>query len=111
MGIDAGRAATTEEQQRATHQQAGAGPEAEVVAGSQGTEQQRAGELAQGVAGSVKRHQATAPLLHRQLVDPALAEDEHHRQGHAYQQAQHHPDGIALHQRQQGHRQGTHQQA
>jgi hypothetical protein len=47
---------------------------------SRETQHHRPGQLAQGVAAAIQRHQPPAPLLDHQLVDPAFAEDEHHGQ-------------------------------
>ncbi|MNP32012.1 hypothetical protein D3C76_1251650 [compost metagenome] len=45
------------------------------------------------------------------MVDPALAENEHHGQLHADQQAQQQPHRVTLQQRQQAHRKGAGEQA
>ena len=85
-GLRAGCPATAEENQRCHQQQAGSGPEAEVIIRTEKAQHQRPGQLTQGVAAAVQRHQATTPLLDHQLVDPAFAEYEHHGQRHADQQ-------------------------
>ena len=101
MRIDPGRTAAAQQQQRASNQQADAEPEATVVGGTDEGQQYRPGQLAEGVAGAVQRDQPATPLLHRQLVDPAFPEDEHHGELHADQQAQQQPYRVALQQRQQ----------
>ena len=108
--IHLGCAGAPKQNQRATDQQAHARPETGIGGRAERRQQQRSAELTEGITGAVQRHQATTPLLHRQLVDPAFTEDEHHGQGHADEQAQAHPDRVVLHQRQAGHRHRAQQQ-
>ncbi|MNN27438.1 hypothetical protein D3C81_1409740 [compost metagenome] len=111
MATDRRRTVATEQQQAAEHQQAGGQPEALVADGAQHAEQQRPAQLAEGEAGAVQRHQPATPAFGGQLVDPALAEDEHHGQRDAEQQAQQQPQSVVLPDRQDGDRDGAEQQA
>ncbi|MNC15797.1 hypothetical protein D3C75_636280 [compost metagenome] len=94
-GLCAGCPATAQENQRRHQQQAGSGPEAEVVIRAEKAQHQRPGQLAEGIAAAIQRHQAATPLLDHQLVDPAFAEDEHHGQRHTDQQSQQQPQRVA----------------
>ncbi|MOA31024.1 hypothetical protein D3C78_1521580 [compost metagenome] len=96
MRIDPRRPATPDQEQRAADQQGDAQPESGIVTGTDEAQHHRPGQLAQRITGAVQRHQPATPLFQRQLVDPALAENEHHGQLHADQQTQQQPHRITL---------------